>query len=273
MHDLWASWGLTGWKPWVSAWLLPPMPWIVMVLWGARRLAHKQRVGWWWTGVACVGLWASGAAQVGTWLETALLRPPPALGASSREVLKLENQTHPGSVAVVVLGGGRERWAPEFEAATLNKWSLSRLRYGVWLAKHTGVPLAFSGGVGHAGAPGESEAEVAARVAEVEFGLRPTWTETRSRDTRENAKESVALLRAAGVRHLVVVTDHWHMPRAMRAFERAVADAGAEMAVTAAPMGTEDQDPTFVAQWMPSVGGLTRVRLVLREWLGLMAGA
>jgi uncharacterized SAM-binding protein YcdF (DUF218 family) len=273
MHDLLASWGLTGWKPLITALLLPPVPWIVLVVWGARCLARRQRRGWWWTGIACLGLWASSSVAVGAWLEQALLKPPAMLQATSREALKRQAQQQPGSVAVVVLGGGREPWAPEFEAPSLNKWSLARLRYGVWLARQTGWPLAFSGGVGHAGAAGVSEAEVAARVAEEEFLHPLKWVETRSRDTRENAQEAVALLRAAGITHLVVVTDHWHMPRSMRAFERAVAESGGGLALTAAPMGTDDQEPTFVAQWMPSVGGFTRVRHVLREWLGLLAGA
>ena len=76
-----------------------------------------------------------------------------------------------------------------------------------WFIKNTGIPVAFSGGVGHAGANGTSEAEVAAHVAEKDFHHPLRWLESESRDTRENAQRSVALLRQVGVRHLVVVQE------------------------------------------------------------------
>ena len=273
MHEWLASLGLTGWKPLLTTWLLPPLPWMVMVLWGAWCLARHRRSGWVWTLAACVGLWASSSVRVGRWIEDTLLHPPAVLSEGQQQGLQQEAREQPQAQAIVVLGGGREPWAPEYAGPTLNRWSLERLRYGLWLSRKTGIPVAFSGGVGHAGAAGSSEAEVAAHVAKEDFHHPLRWLEAESRDTRENAQRSVALLRQAGVRHLVVVTHHWHMPRSMRAFEQAVASSGGGLALTAAPMGAGSDDDTWVAQWLPSTEGMARVRHALREWWGWQAGA
>ena len=95
-------------------------------------------------------------------------------------------------------------------------------------------PLQFPGGRAatspQASAPfdaeagGSTEAAIADRIAREEFGLPLRWREDRSRDTRENAAASVRLLRAAGVRRIVLVTHAWHMPRALRAFQEADPD-------------------------------------------------
>ena len=68
-------------------------------------------------------------------------------------------------VAIVILGGGSEPFAPEYGVSSLQAASLERLRYGLWLAGETGAPVAFSGGVGHAQAGATQEA----RVARYEF--------------------------------------------------------------------------------------------------------
>ena len=109
----------------------------------------------------------------------------------------------------------------------LNPASLERLRYGIWLGRQTGAPLMFSGGLGHASDLGAAEAEVAAETAIRDFGRPLRWTESRSRDTRENAQYAVATLREHKVERLVIVTHGWHMTRALRAFREASTRAGA----------------------------------------------
>ena len=114
------------------------------------------------------------------------------------------------------------------------------------------------------------EAQVAARIAANEFGRPLKWIEDGSRDTRENAARSVALLRAAGIRRIVLVTHGWHMPRALRAFEAA---AGSDIRIEAAPMGLARGAETPALTWMPTTQGMALVRNVLRELLGRIAGA
>jgi len=193
------------------------------------------------------------------------------------DVADLKKQTQAAGApqtAIVVLGGGRERRAPEFGMADLTRDSLARLRYGVWLSRETGLPVAYSGGVGWAGdADGPSEAEIAARVAERDF-LRPLkWTEAQSRDTRENAGRTVPMLRAAGIRQIVLVTQAYHMPRSKRAFEEAVAATGGGIRILPAPMGYFVQAERPVLRWLPSSEGFRQNRLMLHELLGLAVGS
>ena len=172
--------------------------------------------------------------------------------------------------AIVVLGGGVEQLAPEYGTSNLQPYSMERLRYGVWLARQTGAPLAFSGGVGHAQRKSVSEAEVAARIAREEYGRPLKWVEAESRDTRENAARTVALLKPAGVDHIVLVT-HWlHMPRALRAFRES---AGSAMRIEAAPISLAGDTELSALSWVPSNTGFVQMRYALREWLGRLAGA
>jgi uncharacterized SAM-binding protein YcdF (DUF218 family) len=273
LNELLLSLGLIGWKPILTALLLPPVPWIVMVFVGARWLGQQRLAGWLLVLPACFAMWFSATSAVGDALGRGLLAPPPPLGEAEVSALKAAHAARPGETAIVVLGGGREALAPEYGVSNLNGRSVQRLRYGLWLSRATGAPLAFSGGVGH-GARGEvSEAEVAARIAMQEFGRPLKWTETRSRDTRENASFTVGLLRPQGVRQIVVVTHAWHMRRALRAFEEAVAGSEGGITITGAPMGTAQRVEMTLLRWLPSSEGLARVRDALREWAGWLAGA
>src|SRR5690606_32234594 len=73
--------------------------------------------------------------------------------------------------AIVVLGGGVQAQAPEYGEAQPGPHTLQRLRYGAWLARQTGKPLGFAGGIGWAaGAGAVPEGDVARRVL-AEYGL------------------------------------------------------------------------------------------------------
>ncbi len=76
----------------------------------------------------------------------------------------------------------------------------------------------FSGGVGD---HPPAEAEVG-RAYAIDAGVDPAVivTETRSHSTRENARETAALLRERGASCLNLVSDPYHLARARRAFER-----------------------------------------------------
>ena len=78
------------------------------------------------------------------------------------------------------------------------------------------------------------------------------------------------MLRPAGIRHIVLVTHGYHMPRAMRAFAEA---AGADVKIEAAPMGLARRQDSAALDWMPSSRGFTDMRQVLRETLARLAGA
>ena len=211
MNSLFASLGIESWKPVIGALILPPVPFLVLVLIGARLLLPRRG-----------------------------------------------------------LGSGSESFAPEYGVSSLQSGSLERLRYGLWLAGQTGAPIAFSGGVGYAQEGPAAEAKVAAKIAADEFGRPIRWVESDSRDTRENAALTMALLKPAGIKHIVLVTHGYHMPRALRAFTEA---AGPGMQVEAAPMGLAKNLETPTLEWLPSSAGFRDMRQLLRELAGIAAGA
>lgn len=266
MNDLFVLFAAESWKPVLTALLLPPVPFLLLMLIGARLIVARRGLGWMLVLLGAALVWLGSCTGSARLLAQVALHPPPALTAEQLRALRAPT----GTTAIIVLGGGMEPFAPEYGAANLQQHSLERLRYGIWLSRETGLPLAFSGGVGWAQPGAVPEARIAARIATNEFGRPLKWVEDQSRDTRENAARSVALLRAAGVRHIVLVTHGWHMPRALRAFKAA---AGADIRIDAAPMGLARDTETPVLTWMPTTKGITDVRHVLREVLGRVAGA
>jgi len=125
--------------------------------------------------------------------------------------------------------------------------------------------------VGHAGlAVAGLLAWAAYLIAAEEFERPIKWVEDDSRDTHENAARTIALLKPAGIDHIILVTHGYHMPRAMRAFTDA---AGSDIKIEAAPMGLAKKLETPALEWMPSSRGFTRMRQVMREIVGKAAGA
>lgn len=269
-HEWLASQELGILKGYLTALLLPPVPLIGLVLLGGVAIARRRAwLGWSLLLLACMGLYASTTGSLARFLTQRLLSPPPALSAKTIAALKAA----PGQAAgaVVVLGAGREALAPEYGAPSLNRLGLERLRYGIWLSRATAWPLAFSGGVGHGAEGTVDEARIAAHIAQHEFGWPLRWQEGRSRDTRENAQDSVALMKQQGVRRLLLVTHAFHMPRAVRAFEAEIQRQQAPIELLPAPLGLGWIQGE--GGWQPSQEGMLQNRWVIREWLGWLAGA
>ena len=269
MNALVGELGLSSWKAIASALLLPPVPFLLLALWGALLLWSRRGVGWLLTAASLLGLWLSACAGFGQVLSQLLLAPPPALSAARIDALRREARAS-HNVAIIVLGGGREVLAPEYGLSSLTPEALERLRFGVWLGRETGIPVGFSGGSGFGRNDSASEAQIASRIAANDFGRPLRWSEEESRDTRENAGRTVALLRSTAIRKIVLVTHGWHMPRALRAFVEA---AGPAVKVEPAPMGLARRQIRPALDWMPSSRGFTEMRQVLRESIGRLAGA
>jgi len=268
VNELLLTLGLEGLKPLLTTLVMPPVPFLLLTLAGARLMFRRRLLAWAMVLLGTLGIWLSCTAAMGHLLSQALLQPPRALNKGDIAELKRAPKT-----AVVVLGGGRRALAPEYGVSTLKALSVERLRYGIWLSRETDLPLAFSGGIGHGAPDGPTEAEIAARITEREFGHKLRWQEGRSRDTRENALFTVALLQAQGIEHIVLVSHDYHMKRALRNFTRAVPAEGAGLRLTAAPLGVRAGGPLTARDWLPTVEGFEHTRTVLHEWLGLLAGA
>ena len=252
---------LAAFKPLLTALLMPPTgPLLLVALgWWCLVLDMRRLAGLW----VLVGgglLWVASCNGAAVWMAANLAgQPAPTTPALVKAA---------GAQAVVVLGGGVEPLAPEYASAQLHPESFQRLRYGAYLARQTGLPLAYSGGVGWGGfGPGQdAEAVVAARIAPQEYQVPVAFAEAQSRDTRENARMSWQLLSPQKITHVALVTNAWHTRRA----ERAYREAG--FTVTAAPMGYIQPEAGTTLEWLPTAVGLGNSRTVLREWLGYQLG-
>ena len=213
----------------------------------------------------------AGRIVAGTGL--ALLAFLSTTGGARLLVAPLERMTVPvqaperaGAQAIVVLAAGRVRRAPEYDGRDIPDYiALARLRYGAHLQRKTGLPILVSGG---SGAPdaldrGYSEADGMAAALREDFGVPVKWMENRSRDTAENAAFSAAILRAEGVRRVLLVTDAMHMPRARAVFERAGLD------VVSAPTMFFSNQPLSIHAWIPSAEGMRRSWYAMYELIGM----
>lgn len=268
MNDLLVTLGIESWKPTLESLLMPPVPFVLMVLIGARLMYRRRAIAWTLIAGGALGMYFMCTTALGGALTNMLLQPPRAL--SAHEIADLKRQPH---TAILVLGGGRKLYAPEYGVSNLKSYSLERLRFGLWLSRETGLPVGFSGGVGHGGEPGASEAEIAGRIAEREFGRPLKWMETQSRDTNENAMHSLPMLKEGDIQTVVLVTHGFHMRRALAAFERAHQRTGIPVHLIAAPIGLEGNTSNHIGDWLPSVSGFEATRLALHEWVGRLAGA
>jgi len=261
--------GIESWKPVITALILPPVPLLLLTLIGARLLLPRRGLGWLVILVSVVLLWLSACTGVARTLSQLFLPAPAALSFDRARELRTEVSTKK-SLAIVILGGGVEPFAPEYGVSSLSDTSLERLRYGIWLAGQTGAPVAFSGGTGWGQSGSTTEARVAGKIAAEEFGRPIKWLESESRDTRENAARTIEMLKPAGISHIVLVTNGYHMARAVRAFSEAASGA---IQIEPAPMGLARGNELATLDWLPSARGFRDTRQVLRELAGSFAGA
>ena len=243
--------------------LLPPMSLMLLAFFGLVLAARRKRAGLLLSAVALVMLWLLGCQGTAVWLaRTALPQYPPVTLAQLKA-----NQVQ----AIVVLGGGINPLAPEYGQAQPGPATAARLRYGVWLAKQSGLPVAFTGGSGWAadsttpGTQPATEAAVAARIAEQDYGIKLRWLESQSRDTSENARLLAPMLKRDGIARIALVTDAMHMPRSVGEFERT------GLTITPAPTGYVLPTKTWLLQWLPSSEGLYSSTRLMHELLGLTA--
>ncbi|MGZ5214705.1 MAG: YdcF family protein, partial [Caldimonas sp.] len=149
MNSFFVMLGIESWKPVLAALLLPPVPFLLLTLVGARLLLPRRGLGWLLIVLSVVLLWVSACAGAARGLALLLLQPPAALSFDRVREIRAEVSARK-PVAIVILGAGVEPFAPEYGVSSLQYPSLERLRYGLWLARETGAPIAFSGGVGWA---------------------------------------------------------------------------------------------------------------------------
>jgi uncharacterized SAM-binding protein YcdF (DUF218 family) len=269
MNDLLA--GVGTWKPVLAALLLPPVSLLLLLLAGfLLRLAQRPVSGLALIVTALFGLWFSHCTATGEWLEQRFLQP--ALPLTAESLPGLRRELAGNRAAVLVLGAGRDLYAPEYGEAMLDDASLRRLHYGLWLARRIEQPVMVSGGIRLADRGERPTAEIAERMARQDYGRPLRWIEAQSRDMRGMARNTLPVLARQQIGTIVLVTDRAQMRRARRALEDAAEIAGLTITVLPAPLGNAQSSRQHLLDWLPSAEGYVRVHTALYElgawWTG-----
>ena len=186
------------------------------------------------------------------------------LGASleSHNALQIEDLPADGNLYIVVAGASHHVYAKEFGGPVPNASGLVRLHYTADLHHRTGLPVLITGGPipGH----NDSHARVMADSLERVYKIKAQQLETKSRTTLENALFSAKMLAPEGVKKIILVTQSYHMKRAVLLFKH----AGFE--VIPAPTQLSDRyDLTNWLFWMPDAGSLQESSRVIYEYIGI----
>jgi uncharacterized SAM-binding protein YcdF (DUF218 family) len=234
--------------------LLPPgiLLLLLALAWWFRR--SRPRLAGCCFALGLGGMWLMSLPVMVEWGARALETAPPLAREDWSSLAQHAD-------AIVVLGSGRERGDPAWGSDQPTGIGLERQRYAARLAKASGLPVLTSGGL-HYGTP-PSEAELMAVSMQDDFGVTVHWKEERSRTTWENARMSAEILLPEGIQRVVVVTQAWHMPRAVWSFEKA------GFSVVPAPVGFLGQDNARpLGGWMPEFKSVWQSGQLLNEAVG-----
>lgn len=226
-------------KSLAKALLLPPTGLLLVAVLGIAVGSRYPRFGRGLAGTALLAVLALSTPLVSSTLVRLVDNTPPV----DLELARTRQ-------AIVVLGGGVRRRAPEYGGDTLGRLTLERVRYAARIARLTHLPVLVSGG--SVGRNSEREARLMRDALVNEFGVSVRWIEDRSRDTHENAVYSATLLRADGIHNVVLVAHSFDIPRATAEFARA------GITILPAPTGIPNEDHDLPWDLVP---GLTSIQM------------
>jgi len=232
----------------LAAFLLPPGSLILLIAGGLVLHRSRPRTARLLLAAGLAGLYACSMPLTADFLLRNWESPPAVIAADAAQ-------------AIVVLGGGRYREAPEYGADTVSAPTLVRLRYAARLQRSSGHPVLVSGGSPDGGTV--DEAQTMKQVLEQEFAVPVRWMEGSSDNTLQNARLSYRMLRAEGIRTIVLVTHAWHMPRARLAFEQS------GFRVIPAPTAHTTRTPLTILDFLPDARAMRTSSLFCHEIIGM----
>jgi uncharacterized SAM-binding protein YcdF (DUF218 family) len=226
---------------------------LALLLAWRQRLRSSMALG----ALAFVWLWAWSMPVLSLWLRGTVedQYPPLPIAAVAQ------------AQALVVLGGGVS--PPMGKSVEIN---LGAAADRVWYAArlfHAGkAPLVLVSGGADPRRDAFSEARAMAMVLQ-DFGVpaQALVLEEASRNTRENAAFSAALLKARGIHHILLVTSALHMPRALSLFSA--------QGLQADPAPTDFEShlrPPGVLAWLPDAQALDGSGRAMKEMVGRWVG-
>jgi uncharacterized SAM-binding protein YcdF (DUF218 family) len=228
--------------------LAPPTIFIVLSLLGALLA-----LVWWRMGIALVlasslSLYAAATPALASYLLHQV------------EAALPQNADLAAAQAIVVLGGDVRSGNGAEIPDRLGPLSLERVVFAAAAYRRLHLPVLVSGGT--VGRAHLSEGALMKAALEEDYAVPVTWNEDQSRTTWENALLTARLLLPEKLVTVVVVSQAWHLPRALWAFERAGLKALPWPAPrTALRLGE-------VGDFLPSLGALHDTFYALHEMIG-----
>ena len=106
-----------------------------------------------------------------------------------------------------------------------------------------------------------------AETLERDFHVKDVWIEDQSKDTAENAAYSATILKERGIQRVAIVSQAWHLARAINLFE--------QQGLTAYPASTgyTTNEQLSITLWLPDASALSKSSIALKEYLGQLASS
>ncbi|HEY3278046.1 MAG TPA: YdcF family protein [Syntrophorhabdaceae bacterium] len=163
----------------------------------------------------------------------------------------------------VVLGGGANPRAPTIDGKGLpSPEALTRVMAAYRLYLIDRKPIILSGGdyLGR-----ETEAEITKRYL-INLGVDKELiiTETRARNTYENAYYTRVICEERGFRRILLVTSAFHMRRSVMLFNKLSGP------VTPFPAGSRASGAADPFSWLPDIDNTVNVTAAVREYIGIL---
>ena len=227
---------------------LPPVCFLYLTLLGPMIARRRRGTG---LALMCIGLFGLTVLSLPVVAD--------ALLVSLERDLPMTAPADAMPQAIVILGGDVSRTSqPPF--ARNGRLTLDRLRTGAILGRETGLPILVTGGIVQQNRP--AVATLMAGSLSEDFRVPVTWVEDASVDTWENASLSAGILRTEGIRSVYLVTQAWHMRRAVMAFRHA------GMIVTAVPTALDPPFDPIASDFFPHAFAWELSYYALHEWIG-----
>ncbi|MBP9743287.1 MAG: YdcF family protein [Burkholderiales bacterium] len=237
----------------LQSFFLPPFNAIIIIIIGIILTNFRKKTG---IIIALLGillLYIQATPIMAYWISKKYELPP------------LTSQEFQSSQAIVILGGGVNRKGPEYTLdANVSKATLIRLNYAVFLAKQDPTKLIIPSG-GYTGNIREADL-MRELLIDIYKVTNPIIVENQSRNTDENAKFAANILLARNIKNVIIVTQAFHMRRAMMLFHK----YGLNPVAGSTDYYTDDNALTPALMFIPNAGAMHQVATIYHEILGYL---
>lgn len=240
----------------IQPWLLPPGINILAIALGLLLMYRWPTIGKTLCIIGMISIWLLSTPIVAYHLIALLQDKYPMLQPSKLD----QGQPHD---AIVVLGGGDTIEAEYGNKRTVSDFTLHRLNYAAYLHKKNNLPIIVSGGRSIPSI--DSQADLMANVLRDNYNIKVELKEDQSLTTADESKAIASLMKQHRLHHIYLVTNSWHMPRSIFAFQCA------GVKVTPAPMGYFVYGPNYtLISYLPNIDALYASSIAIHEFIGLI---